>query len=433
MPPRITINGHTEEIGENWNLHDYMIRRAIPPGAISMQLNGVVVKRDEFLTTDLRDGDTLEMVYFIEGGAPHPGESARQADALRKQEAEARKAGAERDVNSSRVPQDDSAFDPALAATRTPERKAGQVVAESVLDLITNTPLVRLNRLAPHNTAQVYAKLEYFSPGGSVKDRVTLNMIEEAERGGVLQPGSVIVEPTSGNTGIGLAMICAVKGYRCIIVMPESMSLERIYVLKTYGAEVILTPAAEDMQGALNRAEEIARTTLNAFMPRQYSNPANPAMHRQTTAREIVEALGGGPVDAFVAGVGTGGTVSGVGEALKELFPNVKIVAVEPERSAVLSGGKPGQHRIQGIGAGFIPPNLNRAIIDEVIRVKDQEAFQMAKRLAREEGIFCGMTSGANCVAALHVAAQLSFGARVVTIFCDAGDRYFSTQQYFEF
>lgn len=325
------------------------------------------------------------------------------------------------------------AFDSAAVATRTPERKAGREVAESVLDLITNTPLVRLNRLAPYNAAHVYAKLEYFSPGGSVKDRVTLNMIEDAERRGLIQPGSVIVEPTSGNTGIGLAMICAVKGYRCIIVMPESMSLERIYVLKTYGAEVILTPAADDMTGALNRAEEIARTTPNAFMPRQYSNPANPDMHAQTTAREIIEALDGGPIDAFVAGVGTGGTISGVGLALKQLFPSVKIVAVEPEKSAVLSGGKPGQHRIQGIGAGFVPPNLNRGLLDEIIKVRDQEAFQMAKRLAREEGIFCGMTSGANCVAALHVAAQLSLGARVVTIFCDAGDRYFSTQQYFEF
>ena len=303
-------------------------------------------------------------------------------------------------------------------------------VANNVLDLIGNTPMVRLNRIVDEDMAEIYAKLESFNPGGSVKDRISLFMIEDAEKKGKLKPGATVVEPTSGNTGIGLAMTCAVKGYKCILTMPESMSLERIYILKSYGAEVILTSAIEGMQGAIKKAEEIIRKTKNSFMPQQFNNPANPEVHRRTTAQEILAATDG-KLDAFVAGVGTGGTITGVGEVLKKENHKIKIVAVEPSTSAVLSGKNAGPHKIQGIGAGFVPEILDRAIIDEIVTVEDNQAFQTAKRLAREEGLFVGISAGAACFAALKIAKDLGKGKLVVTIFPDTGERYFSMEQYF--
>jgi len=288
--------------------------------------------------------------------------------------------------------------------------------------------MVKLNKIVDKDIAEIYAKLEFFNPGGSVKDRIAFAMIEDAEKKGILKPGATIVEPTSGNIGIGLAMICAVKGYRCIITMPESMSLERVYILKSYGAEVVLTSAIEGMQGAIKKAEEIVKKTKNSFMPQQFENPANPEIHRRTTAKEILEATDG-ELDAFVAGVGTGGTITGVGEVLKKVNPKVKIVAVEPAGSAVLSGKKPGPHKIQGIGAGFIPKVLNREIIDEIITVEDEQAFQTAKLLAKEEGLLVGISSGAACFAALKVARNLGKGRRVVVIFPDTGERYFSVER----
>jgi cysteine synthase A len=256
-------------------------------------------------------------------------------------------------------------------------------------------------------------------------------MIEAAEKEGKLNPDSVIVEPTSGNTGIGLAIVCAVKGYKCILTMPESVSLERRRILKSFGAEVILTPEAEGMLGAVRKAEEIREKTEHAFMPQQFKNSANPRIHQETTAKEIISCING-EFEAFVAGVGTGGTITGVGEVLKEKYPKIKIIAVEPENSPVLSGKAPGIHRIEGIGPGFIPDVLNKEIIDEIITVKDEDAYWMTKRLAKEEGIFVGISSGAACFAALKVAKQLGSGKKVVTIFPDTGERYLSMQEYFK-
>jgi len=290
--------------------------------------------------------------------------------------------------------------------------------------------MVKLRKIVDKGMAEIYAKLEFFNPGGSVKDRICLSMIEDAERKGKLKSGATIVEPTSGNTGIGLAMVSAVKGYRCILTMPESMSLERIFILKSYGAEVVLTPAIEGMPGAIRKAEEIIARIPNSFMPQQFVNPANPEIHRRTTAQEIMAATEG-KLDAFVAGVGTGGTITGVGEILKKQNSKVRIVAVEPANSAVLSGKSPGPHKIQGIGAGFVPEVLNRAIIDEIIPVGDDEAFRVAKQLAREEGLFVGISSGAAAFAALQVAKDLGEGKRVVVILPDTGERYFSMDQYF--
>jgi len=302
-------------------------------------------------------------------------------------------------------------------------------IAQNILELIGRTPIVRLNKIVDKNSAEILAKLESFNPGGSVKDRIALSMIEEAERKGLLKEGGVVVEPTSGNTGIGLAMVCAVKGYRCILTMPESMSIERIKILESFGAEVVLTPALEGMRGAIEKAKEIAEK-LGAFMPMQFQNPANPEIHRRTTAKEILEATDG-ELDAFVAGVGTGGTITGVGEILKKHNRNILVVAVEPKSSPVLSGGEPGPHRIQGIGAGFIPEILNLSVIDEVIQVSDEEAYTMSKRLCKEEGIFVGISSGAACYAALKVAKRLGKGKRVVVIFPDTGERYLSMDQFF--
>jgi cysteine synthase A len=313
------------------------------------------------------------------------------------------------------------------AVTRTtaqPDaRHAG--IAESVLDLVGNTPLVRLRRIPVPDGATVLGKLESLNPAGSVKDRIAVAMIEAAEREGRLQPGATIVEPTSGNTGIGLAMVAAVKGYHLILTMPEDMSVERRKLLRRYGAEIRLTPAIEGMSGAVYAAEQIVASTPGAFMPQQFTNPANPEIHRLTTGPEILRQTGG-KVDAFVAGVGTGGTITGVGQVLREANPDVLIVAVEPARSRVLAGKRAGLHAIQGIGASFIPGVLDRNIYQELIAVSDEDAIEMAQRLAREEGLLVGISSGANVWAACRVARKLGPGKTVVTMLCDTGERYLS-------
>ncbi|MEW6682590.1 MAG: cysteine synthase A [Nitrospirota bacterium] len=294
--------------------------------------------------------------------------------------------------------------------------------------LIGDTPLVRL--LSDDGWAEIYAKVEAANPGGSVKDRICLNMILAAERDGRLKPGSTIVEPTSGNTGIGLALIAAVRGYRLVLLMPESMSRERSEILKAFGAEVVLTKAQLGMAGAIDEARALLARHSDYFMPDQFANPANPEVHRRTTGPEILSATDG-RVDAFVAGVGTGGTITGVGEVLKAQNPSVRIVAVEPAASAVLSGGPPGPHKIQGIGAGFIPKVLNRAVVDEIITVTDDDAYRAKKGLAEREGLLVGISSGANVVAARQVARRLGKGRRVVTVLPDRGERYFSIERYF--
>ncbi len=301
---------------------------------------------------------------------------------------------------------------------------------ESILDLIGNTPMVRLKQVVDKNMATIYAKLEMFNPGGSVKDRIALNMVEQAEKKGLLKHGSVIVEPTSGNTGIGLAIVGRVKGYKVILAMPDGTTQERIQILESFGAEVILTPAKDGMLGAVEKAREIVSNESNAFMPQQFMNPDNPAAHRKTTAKEILKDTDG-HIDGFVAGVGTGGTLTGVSEVLKKHNPKLRVIAVEPKTSAVLSGGKPGPHMIQGIGAGFVPDVLDRKLIDEIVTVDDQEAYHMAKRLSKEEGIFAGISCGAACVGALKLAKQLGPGKTIVVIFPDSGERYLSMEPYF--
>lgn len=300
------------------------------------------------------------------------------------------------------------------------------VVHASVLELIGGTPMVRLGRVIPEGSATVLGKLENLNPGGSVKDRIALAMIETAERAGLVRPGDTIIEPTSGNTGIGLALVCAVKGYRLVLTMPEDMSLERRRLLERYGVELVLTPAIEGMTGAVTAANELVGTHPGYFMPQQFENPANPEVHYQTTGREILGATGG-QIDAFVAGVGTGGTITGVGRLLREeIGAAVQIVAVEPARSPVLSGGRPGMHGIQGIGASFVPGVLDRGIYDEVMRIEDRDAMAMSRRLAREEGMLAGISAGANVFAARKVAERLGSGKTVVTIICDTGERYLS-------
>ena len=306
------------------------------------------------------------------------------------------------------------------------------VVTDDLLTLIGNTPMVQLKRLAPEGGADLLAKLELLNPAKTVKDRIAFSMIDTAEREGHLRTGMTIVEPTSGNTGIGLAMVAAAKGYRLILTMPDTMSKERRDLLKSYGAELVLTPGALDMQGAVDRATEICEATPDAtYMPQQFSNPANPAAHRATTGPEILAACGG-HVDAFVAGVGTGGTITGVGEAIREACPGAMIVAVEPAKSNVLSGGRQGLHDIQGIGAGFVPDVLNRQIYDEVITVEDEEAIHAARRLSREEGILAGISAGANVHSAIQISARLGAGKRVVTVICDSGERYFSVPGFID-
>ena len=373
---QITLNGKKEELPSETPVMDLLKRKNIRPEVVTVEHNERILSREEFSKTFIKSGDRLELVFFM-GGGSHP------------------------------------------------------KVADNILELIGRTPMVRLNRLPEADSAFIYAKLEQFNPGGSVKDRICLSMINEAENAGLLKPGSTIVEPTSGNTGIGLAMVGVVKGYHIILTMPETMSLERIYILKSLGAEVVLTPGVEGMSGAIKKAEEIVKNTKNSFMPQQFKTPANPTVHRETTAREILAALGD-KIDVFVAGVGTGGTISGVGEVLKENNPKIRVVAVEPETSAVLSGGKPGPHKIQGIGAGFVPETLNRKVIDEVVKVSDNDAYRTAQRLAKEEGLFVGISSGAAAFAAVKVAKSLGKAKTVVTVFPDTGERYFSMQQYFE-
>ena len=373
----ISINGKKEILENEMSILELLRKKNIRPEVVTVELNEKIIERKDYQTIILKESDMLELVYFMGGGG-----------------------------------------------------MSDKLVAENVLELIGNTPMVKLRKIAGGEMAEIYAKLEHFNPGGSIKDRICLSMVEDAEKNGKLKPGSTIIEPTSGNTGIGLAMVCAVKGYKCILTMPESMSLERIFILKSYGAEVILTPAIESMAGAIKKAEEILEKTKDAFMPQQFNNPANPEIYRKTTAEEVLTATDG-RLDAFVAGVGTGGTITGVGEVLKKKNPNIKIVAVEPSTSAVLSGKIAGPHKIQGIGAGFVPKVLNREIIDEIVTVDDDQAFQITKRLAREEGLFVGISAGAAGFAALKVAGDLGKGKRVVVIFPDTGERYFSMEQYF--
>jgi len=311
-----------------------------------------------------------------------------------------------------------------------PQPASPSTLYANVTELIGRTPLIRLERVVPKSAAEIWGKAEWSNPGGSVKDRICLNMINEAERDGRLKPGGQIIEPSSGNTGIGLALIAAVRGYRLTLVMPESMTRERVMLMESYGAAVVLTPAHLGMAGAIEEAKNRVAANPDSFMPDQFANPANPAMHRMTTAPEIIEALGG-RIDAFVAGVGTGGTITGVGEVLKARRAGTLIIAVEPAGSPVLSGGKPGPHKIQGIGAGFVPKVLNRAVIDRIEMVTDDDAYRMAKRLAREEALLVGISSGANVVAALRVAEQLGPGKTVITVLPDRGDRYFSIEKYF--
>lgn len=292
---------------------------------------------------------------------------------------------------------------------------------------IGDTPMIRINRLIPEGHAEVFAKCEFFQPLNSVKDRIGVAMIEAAERDGLINPESHIVEPTSGNTGIALAFVCAAKGYQLTLTMPESMSIERRALLRAMGASLVLTPAAEGMKGAINKASEITEENANSWMPQQFENPANPAIHEATTGPEIWEDTGG-QIDCLIAGVGTGGTITGTSRFLKTKNPDFKAFAVEPATSPVIGGGAAGKHRIQGIGAGFVPKNLDTSILDEVITVEDEEAFEWSRRLASEEGIMAGISSGANICAAAKVAARPEFkGKRIVTIMCSLGERYLST------
>jgi len=374
----IYLNGKKEEIGDDMSISRLLEVKKIRPEVVTVELNEEIIEKARYDHTLLKPNDKLEFVYYMGGGSPF----------------------------SDRV-------------------------AENVLELIGQTPMVKLNKIVEEGSAEILAKLESYNPGGSVKDRICLSMIEDAEKKGLLKPGSTIIEPTSGNTGIGLAMVAAVKGYKCILTMPETMSLERIYILKSYGAEMVLTPGVDGMLGSIKKAEELLKKTPNSFMPQQFKNEANPQIHRETTAQEILKVTNG-KIDAFVAGVGTGGTITGVGEVLKEQNPKIKIVAVEPETSAVLSGKEPGPHKIQGIGAGFIPDVLNRDIIDEIIQVDDNDAFRTSRRLAKEEGLFVGISAGAAAWAALKVAKNLGKGKVVIVILPDTGERYFSIEQYFE-
>ncbi|MBT2583400.1 cysteine synthase A [Planococcus sp. ISL-109] len=296
---------------------------------------------------------------------------------------------------------------------------------DSIIDLIGNTPVVKLNRLVPEGAADVYVKLEMFNPTKSVKDRAAYNMIREAEESGELAPGSTIIEPTSGNTGIGLAMVAAAKGYRSILVLPDNATQERINLLKAFGSEVVLTPSDDKMPGAIQKALELRETIPNSYIPQQFENPANPDAHRGTTAMEILEQMDG-QLDAFVASAGTGGTITGTGETLKEKLPNLHITVVEPKGSPVLSGGKPGKHKLVGTSPGFVPDTLNTAIYDEIMAIEDEDAIDMFRRAAREEGVFVGPSAGATIFAAIEIAKRLGSGKKVLCIAPDTGERYLS-------
>jgi len=300
------------------------------------------------------------------------------------------------------------------------------VIANSVTELIGKTPVMRLNKLAEPGWAEVLVKLEFFNPGGSIKDRIGIAMIRDAEAGGLVKPGDTIVEPTSGNTGIGLAVAAAARGYRLVIVMPDSMSLERRQMLKAYGAELVLTPGDQGMAGAVKKAQELVKENQGWFMPNQFANPANPEIHYHTTGPEIWEEVGEN-LDCFVAGVGTGGALTGTARYLKERLPGLKVIAVEPESSPVLSGGQPGPHLIQGIGPGFVPEVLDLNLVDEIVRVRDEDAYRTTRRLAREEGLLLGISSGAAVWAALEMARRLGSGKRILAIAPDTGERYLST------
>lgn len=304
----------------------------------------------------------------------------------------------------------------------------GMRVAQSVSELIGKTPIVKLNRIVESDSADIYLKLEFMNPGSSVKDRIALAMIEDAEKKGLLKEGDTIIEPTSGNTGIGLAMVAAAKGYNAILVMPETMSIERRNLLRAYGAELVLTPGPEGMGGAIRKATELAKEH-GYFIPQQFQNQSNPQIHRLTTGPEIVEQMGD-QLDAFIAGIGTGGTITGAGEVLKEAYEGIKIYAVEPADSPVLSGGKPGPHKIQGIGAGFVPETLDVEVYDEIIQVKTEQAFEYARRVAKEEGILVGISSGAVIYAATEIAKKLGKGKKVLVIIPSNGERYLSTPLY---
>ncbi len=303
------------------------------------------------------------------------------------------------------------------------------MIHKDVLSTIGKTPLVRINKLVSENDAELVSKLESFNPGGSVKDRIGYSMIEDAEHKGILKAGATIIEPTSGNTGIALAMVAAVKDYQVIFTMPETMSIERRALLQFFGARIILTPGDKGMKGAVEEAERLVQEN-NYFIPQQFKNPANPEIHRKTTAQEIITDLDGRIPDYFVVGVGTGGTITGTGEVLKRVFPEMKVIAVEPADSPVLSGGKPGSHKIQGIGAGFIPEIFNKHVIDEIITVRNEDAFNTAKQLAKKEGILAGISAGANMFAALKVAQRIGTGKLVIVVIPDTGERYISTELF---
>ncbi|WP_353421942.1 cysteine synthase A [Staphylococcus delphini] len=300
---------------------------------------------------------------------------------------------------------------------------------DNITDIIGQTPVVKLRHQAVEDAADIYVKLEYQNPGCSVKDRIALAMIEQAEKEGKIKPGDTIVEPTSGNTGIGLAFVCAAKGYKAVFTMPETMSMERRNLLKAYGAELVLTPGAEAMKGAIKKAKEL-KETHGYFEPQQFENPANPKVHELTTGPELVEQFEGRTIDAFLAGVGTGGTLSGAGKVLKEKYPDIQIVAIEPEDSPVLSGGEPGPHKLQGLGAGFVPGTLNTEIYDEIIKVGNEVAMETSRRVAKEEGILGGISSGAAIYAAIQKAKELGKGKTVVTVLPSNGERYLSTRLY---
>jgi cysteine synthase len=320
----------------------------------------------------------------------------------------------------------------AIQSTEPTKAHPKDLIYEDLTELIHDTPLLLISHLRSEvPRATVLAKMESANPGGSVKDRIALAMIEAAEDSGKLRPGGTVIEPTSGNTGVGLALVCRRRGYRCVLTMPESMSLERRQLLKAYGAELVLTPAEEQMEGAVRKAEELGASTPGSYLPRQFDNTENPHVHYKVTAEEIIHALGGTPVDAFVAAVGTGGTITGVGKRLKEVYPQCRIIAVEPESSATISRGQRGPSKIQGIAAGFVPANYDPSVVDEVRTVSDRDAYDTKQLIGRREGTLVGISAGANVHVALQVAEELGPDKTVVTVLCDTGERYFSLDEYF--